>query len=186
MHLQVQIYTWPDATLRELTDLVKEVQPAARRTTARLEFALIYPDKKGRNVLRVVGGAHSTRPGPDDIKTLKQLNFQVRCLLALPCRLSMHVLESQSRPLQGYTRELLFTRESQDKYQFCTGGHGCCSEPSSLSCMHTHCCALRVTSACDAAVYFSQEGPPQSLSAGCCRLGISWMWQYFRWSHGQL
>ncbi len=99
MHLQVQIYTWPDATLRELTDLVKEVQPAARRTTARLEFALIYPDKKGRNVLRVIGGAHSTRPGPDDIKTLKQLNFQVRCLLALPCRLSM--LDSQSRPLQG-------------------------------------------------------------------------------------
>lgn len=77
--LQVQIYTWPDATLRELTDLVKEVQPAARRTTARLEFALIYPDKKGRNVMRVIGGAHSTRPGPDDIKTLKQLNFQVRC-----------------------------------------------------------------------------------------------------------
>ena len=74
---QVQIYTWPDATLRELTDLVKEVQPAARRTTARLEFALIYPDKKGRNVLRVIGGTHSTRPGPDDIKTLKQLNFQV-------------------------------------------------------------------------------------------------------------
>lgn len=74
---QVQIYTWPDATLRELTDLVKEVQPAARRTTARLEFALIYPDKKGRNVIRVIGGTHSTRPGPDDIKTLKQLNFQV-------------------------------------------------------------------------------------------------------------
>lgn len=73
---EVQIYTWPDATLRELTDLVKEVQPAARRTTARLEFALIYPDKKGRNVIRVIGGTHSTRPGPDDIKTLKQLNFQ--------------------------------------------------------------------------------------------------------------
>ena len=90
--LQVQIYTWPDATLRELTDLVKEVQPAARRTTARLEFALIYPDKKGRNVMRVIGGAHSTRPGPDDIKTLKQLNFQVdgatslKSLLLAPAR----------------------------------------------------------------------------------------------------
>ena len=90
--LQVQIYTWPDATLRELTDLVKEVQPAARRTTARLEFALIYPDKKGRNVMRVIGGAHSSRPGPDDIKTLKQLNFQVcgatslKSLLLAPAR----------------------------------------------------------------------------------------------------
>ena len=93
---QVQIYTWPDATLRELTDLVKEVQPAARRTTARLEFALIYPDKKGRNVMRVIGGAHSSRPGPDDIKTLKQLNFQVggvtlvnSLLLAPPRHLSL-------------------------------------------------------------------------------------------------
>lgn len=29
--LEVQIYTWPDATLRELTDLVKEVRPEARK-----------------------------------------------------------------------------------------------------------------------------------------------------------
>ena len=51
---EVQVYTWADASLRELTDLVKEVQPAARRSTARLDFALVYPDKKGRNVMRVV------------------------------------------------------------------------------------------------------------------------------------
>lgn len=50
----IQVYTWPDASLRELTDLVKEVQPAARRSTARLDFALVYPDKRGRNVMRVV------------------------------------------------------------------------------------------------------------------------------------
>ena len=111
MHLQVQIYTWPDATLRELTDLVKEVQPAARRTTARLEFALIYPDKKGRNVMRVIGGAHSTRPGPDDIKTLKQLNFQVRCLQALPCRLPVHVPNSQSRATHDYTKGVALHHE---------------------------------------------------------------------------
>ena len=115
MHLQVQIYTWPDATLRELTDLVKEVQPAARRTTARLEFALIYPDKKGRNVMRVIGGAHSTRPGPDDIKTLKQLNFQVQCSSAVPCRLSVHVPDSHSRPAHYiYNKEVLPTLKSQD------------------------------------------------------------------------
>ena len=28
-----------------------------------------------------IGGTHSTRPGPDDAKTLKQLNFQVLMLL---------------------------------------------------------------------------------------------------------
>jgi 3-phenylpropionate/cinnamic acid dioxygenase small subunit len=56
---EVQVYTWPDATLRELTDLVKEVQPAARRSTARLDFALVYPDKRGRNVMRVVRLLHA-------------------------------------------------------------------------------------------------------------------------------
>lgn len=73
-----QVYTWMDATLRELTDLVKEVQPAARRVNARLDFALVYPDRKGRNVMRQVGTVFSTRDSEDDFKTLRQLNFQVR------------------------------------------------------------------------------------------------------------
>lgn len=51
---ELQMYTWADATLRELTDLVKSAQPAAKRQNARLEFALVYPDKKGRNVMRQV------------------------------------------------------------------------------------------------------------------------------------
>ena len=50
----MQVYTWPDASLRELTDLVKEVKSEARRTTARFEFAFVYPDRRGRNVLRQV------------------------------------------------------------------------------------------------------------------------------------
>ena len=49
---EVQVYTWMDATLRELTELIQEVQPAARRAQARLEFALVYPARRGRNVLR--------------------------------------------------------------------------------------------------------------------------------------
>ncbi|KAL9664865.1 hypothetical protein QQ045_020274 [Rhodiola kirilowii] len=51
---EVQIYTWKDATLRELTDLVKEVAPAARRRDAKLSFAFVYPDKRGRFVVREV------------------------------------------------------------------------------------------------------------------------------------
>ena len=50
----MQTYTWPDATLRELYLLVKEVHPQARRPTARLDFAFVYPDRKGRNVMRQV------------------------------------------------------------------------------------------------------------------------------------
>lgn len=51
---EVQIYTWPDASLRELTDLIKEVQVEARRPATKLSFAFVYPDRKGRNVMREV------------------------------------------------------------------------------------------------------------------------------------
>lgn len=81
---EVQIYTWKDATLRELTDLVcdsqqhlilffphiyicsinisssfqvKEVAPEARRRNAKLSFAFVYPDKRGRFVLKQVSPA---------------------------------------------------------------------------------------------------------------------------------
>ena len=100
----MQTYTWPDATLRELYLLVKEVHPQARRPTARLDFAFVYPDRKGRNVMRSVGliglhitkqvlwpeqqsdralclqvgTVHAERSGPDDLKTLRSLNFQVK------------------------------------------------------------------------------------------------------------
>ncbi|KAG6786713.1 histone deacetylase complex subunit SAP18 [Populus alba] len=75
---EVQIYTWKDATLRELTDLVKEVTPAARRRDARLSFAFVYPDKNGRFVVREVGKTNSHRNGKlDDNKALAQLGFQI-------------------------------------------------------------------------------------------------------------
>lgn len=75
---EVQIYTWRDATLRELTDLVKEVAPAARRREARLSFAFVYPDRRGRNVIRMVGVTHASggRRGGDENRTLAELSFQ--------------------------------------------------------------------------------------------------------------
>ncbi|KAL5195506.1 Histone deacetylase complex subunit SAP18 [Glycine soja] len=45
---EVQIYTWKDATLRELTNLVKEVALTARRRNAKLSFAFVFPDKNDR------------------------------------------------------------------------------------------------------------------------------------------
>lgn len=62
--------------MRELTELIKEVNPAARRREARLAFAFVYPDKRGRNVLREVGSVVATRKGDDDTKTLDQLHFE--------------------------------------------------------------------------------------------------------------
>ncbi|KAI5647323.1 hypothetical protein M9H77_33328 [Catharanthus roseus] len=77
---EVQIYTWLDATLRELTDLVKEVAPEARRRDAMLSFAFVYPDKFGRFVVREVGKTFSQPNGrrPDHgSKALGDLNFQI-------------------------------------------------------------------------------------------------------------
>ncbi|KAL0720639.1 hypothetical protein Bca4012_035238 [Brassica carinata] len=75
---EVQIYTWKDANLRELTDLVKEVSVAARRRDARLSFAFVYPDKNGRFIVRQVGQTMSypNRKQPDDSKTLADLHFE--------------------------------------------------------------------------------------------------------------
>ncbi|OMO89676.1 Sin3 associated polypeptide p18 [Corchorus capsularis] len=77
---EVQIYTWKDATLRELTDLVKEVAPEARRKNARLSFAFVYPGKRGRFLLRQVGVTNSYGNGRrvlDDNKALTDLRFQI-------------------------------------------------------------------------------------------------------------
>ncbi|PON37385.1 Sin3 associated polypeptide p [Parasponia andersonii] len=75
---EVQIYTWKDATLREITDLVKEVAPAARRRNAKLSFAFVYPDKRGRFLVREVGRTFSYGNGRlDDSKALAELGFQI-------------------------------------------------------------------------------------------------------------
>ncbi|PQP99949.1 histone deacetylase complex subunit SAP18-like [Prunus yedoensis var. nudiflora] len=50
---EVQIYTWKDATLRELTDLVKEIAPEARRRNAKLSFAFVYPDRRCHFVVKM-------------------------------------------------------------------------------------------------------------------------------------
>lgn len=77
---EVQIYTWLDATLRELTDLVKEVAPEARRRDATLSFAFVYPDKRGRFVVREVERTlsypNARRPDGGN-KALGDLSFQI-------------------------------------------------------------------------------------------------------------
>ena len=38
------MYTWMDATLKELTGLIKEVNPESRRRGTYFDFAIVYPD----------------------------------------------------------------------------------------------------------------------------------------------
>eukprot|EP00933_Yihiella_yeosuensis_P006980 TRINITY_DN111841_c0_g1_i1.p1 TRINITY_DN111841_c0_g1~~TRINITY_DN111841_c0_g1_i1.p1 ORF type:complete len:205 (-),score=46.33 TRINITY_DN111841_c0_g1_i1:163-777(-) len=80
---ELQVYCWPDVTLRELSDLVKDVAPEARTPGARLSFRLIYPDKTGKNVSTDLGSVTSLRRGPDDDKQLCATKFQTGDLLDL-------------------------------------------------------------------------------------------------------
>ena len=128
---EVQIYTWPDATLREITELVKEVvtleccqtkascnqmapscshavslqvNPAAKRMNARLEFSFVYPDKRGRNVMRVVSlqslhqtltslpSAHNTRTHVlKHIAKCSVLYYKSALFIMVPLLVSDHI-----------------------------------------------------------------------------------------------
>lgn len=51
---ELSVHTWMDADLKELADLVQQTQPTARHREAEMEFALVFPDKRGVNVMRIV------------------------------------------------------------------------------------------------------------------------------------
>lgn len=73
---ELQIYTWLDATLRELTSLVREVNPETRRKGTYFDFALVYPDGRAPTYrMREIGVTCSGQRGTDDNKTLAQAKF---------------------------------------------------------------------------------------------------------------
>ncbi|KAH9420175.1 Histone deacetylase complex subunit sap18 [Dermatophagoides pteronyssinus] len=75
---EVQIYTWMDATLKELTGLVKEVNQDARKPGTRFDFALVFPDARSSTYrIRDIGMTINGRKEPDDMKTLAQSRFQI-------------------------------------------------------------------------------------------------------------
>ena len=75
---ELQIYTWTDATLQELTSLVREVNCEARRRGTKFAFAHIYPDPRGPGYCRRdMGSTVSGDRGPDDLKTLRQCRFTI-------------------------------------------------------------------------------------------------------------
>lgn len=55
---EIQIYTWPDATLREISDLLKSTVSIARQRHVTLSFDLVYPDRNGVHVIRHVSPHH--------------------------------------------------------------------------------------------------------------------------------
>ncbi|XP_064594401.1 histone deacetylase complex subunit SAP18-like [Liolophura sinensis] len=75
---ELQIYTWMDATLKELTSLVKEVNPDARRKGTIFDFAVVYPDARSPAYrMRDIGTTCSGHKGADDAASLQSKGFQI-------------------------------------------------------------------------------------------------------------
>lgn len=83
---EVHIYTWMDATLRELTDLLKDVIPSADAPESTLSFSAISINQNGRFFREELGKVKATRPGPDDKKSLESLNFKIGDYLDIAIR----------------------------------------------------------------------------------------------------
>ncbi|RKP06646.1 Sin3 associated polypeptide p18-domain-containing protein, partial [Thamnocephalis sphaerospora] len=65
-----------DATLRELFYLVKNAREQVQHRDARLNFRIVYLDQiRDRYATRDLGSVHGLRRGPDDQRTLAQMNF---------------------------------------------------------------------------------------------------------------
>uniref|UniRef100_K3WSX0 Histone deacetylase complex subunit SAP18 n=1 Tax=Globisporangium ultimum (strain ATCC 200006 / CBS 805.95 / DAOM BR144) TaxID=431595 RepID=K3WSX0_GLOUD len=74
---ELHIYTWPDATLREIADLVQDSNSDARRSSARMGFSIVSQIRDGRIVMRKVGWVNSNRRKTgDEDKTLAALRFE--------------------------------------------------------------------------------------------------------------
>lgn len=67
-----------DATLKELTSLVKEVNPDSRRKGTYFDFALVFPDARGPGYrMRDIGTTCAGQKGSDDNKSLAACRFKI-------------------------------------------------------------------------------------------------------------
>lgn len=70
------VYTWRDATLREISNLIKEVHESSRRRDARFSFRHLYRESTyGRLMHRDAGMVLNGTVGKDDGKTLEDIRL---------------------------------------------------------------------------------------------------------------
>ena len=75
---ELQIYTWKDATLKELMNLVKEVNPEARHKGTYFDFGIMYPDfQRGGYLMKDIGTTCAGQKCPDDNVSLHDIRFHI-------------------------------------------------------------------------------------------------------------
>ncbi|CAI5724356.1 unnamed protein product [Hyaloperonospora brassicae] len=79
---ELHIYTWPDATLREMADLVQDSYVDAQKPNMRLSICVVSETRDGRLLMRKVGYVNSSRRRcADDNKSLASVRFRPGDLL---------------------------------------------------------------------------------------------------------
>ena len=74
---ELHIYTWMDASLRELTTLIKETVDSTRKKDIILNFSFIFPDSKGKYQRKEIGYVFPHKKTQDETRTLQQLKFTI-------------------------------------------------------------------------------------------------------------
>ncbi len=92
---EFRIYTWKDATLKELYELVqKTVREEGENESHQgfqvtddtaMSFSLVYPDSKGRLVMRNIGKVSGTADEMDSKETLEDVGFQIGDFVDVTC-----------------------------------------------------------------------------------------------------
>ncbi len=75
---ELQIYTWLDATLKELTRLITEVYPNTKTKGTSFNFCTVYPDPYSAGFrMKDIGETVIGAKGPDDSATLLSKKFVI-------------------------------------------------------------------------------------------------------------
>ena len=83
---EVRLYTWLDATLGEICQLLKEDLPCARRRDAEFDLAFIRQNLEGGFELKPLGTISASRPSELDSATLLSFRFIIGDSLAVTVR----------------------------------------------------------------------------------------------------
>ena len=72
---ELQIYAWPDSTLREIADVVRDILDEAKAKNSKQSFRLIYPDLNGKHQYIELGVLSNTTKGFADNLALSAVKF---------------------------------------------------------------------------------------------------------------
>jgi Sin3 associated polypeptide p18 (SAP18) len=80
---QMQMHTWMDATLREISEHIQRDIEVSRKRDTQLEFSLVYQDYNGNYRRKHLGSVKVGHMGGDDLKNLNTLRYKIGDFLSV-------------------------------------------------------------------------------------------------------